>query len=428
MHRILAAAIAMSLSLGAFAQEHHGGTSDVDFLKLLATMSRHNAIEPDFSAGPAATVTINMTARSFSFSPNTFTVNRGDNVVINLSVPAGDNQFGHGLLMDTYVNPGKNVLPGQTIQITFTATTPGQFAFGCNVSSCGSGHSNMFGIMTVNQVTNPAPAITSINPTSGSTTGGTTVTITGTNFLTGASVKFGSVFSSNVTVTSSTSITAVTPAASSAGAVAVTVSNPDGQSATFNSFTYTPAGPSVTSVTPNNGPTTGGTSITIAGTLFQSGATVTIGGISLRSVVFVNANTITAVTPLGPANEQATQPQDVVVHNPDGTTAILTKGFTWTIPTLSVSLISPNSGLPAGGGEVIINGAGFTTAFATSVTFGGVAATNVSVLDAVTIRATTPAHAAGTVDVAVKVGGNTATVTGGFIYQTPFGHKRAAKH
>jgi len=396
-------------------------------MKLLASMSSHGEIAPDFSARPAATATINLTAESFSFSPSRFTVNQGDNVVINLSVPANDAATSHGLLMDTYVNPGQNVNRGQTKVITFTATTPGQFAFGCNVPTCGSGHSNMFGTMTVNVATNPAPSITSISPTSGSVNGGTSVTITGVNFSSGASVKFGSNFATNVSVNSSTSITAVTPAASSTGAVPVTVSNPDGQSAVLNSFTYTPAGPSVTSITPNNGPTNGGTPITITGIGFVNGATVTIGGIAARNVVFVNSTTITAITPVGPANQQATQAQDVVVHNPDGSALTLAHGFTWSIPNLNITLISANSGPPSGGEQVLIEGTGFTSAVTQTVTFGGVPATNVQVLDAVTLRVTTPAHAAGAVDVVVTIGGNSRTVTGGFIYQTPPPHHRAAR-
>lgn len=85
----------------------------------------------------------------------------------------------------------------------------------------------------------PAPTAASINPTSGSMGGGTTVTITGTNFLSGATVTFAGVPATNVNVVSSTQITATTPAHSPAGAATVVVSNYDGQIASMNSgFTY----------------------------------------------------------------------------------------------------------------------------------------------------------------------------------------------
>ena len=54
--------------------------------------------------------------------------------------------------------------------------------------------------------------MTSITPTVGSTVGGTTVTITGSGFSSGATVDFGTVAGTSVTVVSSTSITVVSPA------------------------------------------------------------------------------------------------------------------------------------------------------------------------------------------------------------------------
>jgi phosphatidylserine/phosphatidylglycerophosphate/cardiolipin synthase-like enzyme len=90
--------------------------------------------------------------------------------------------------------------------------------------------------------TNP-PTVTGISPNSGSTSGGTSVTITGTNFASGATVTIGGTPATNVSVVSSTSITAVTPA-HSAGTVNVVVTNADGQSGTLASgFTYTSTPP-----------------------------------------------------------------------------------------------------------------------------------------------------------------------------------------
>ena len=84
----------------------------------------------------------------------------------------------------------------------------------------------------------PAPTVTSIDPTSGPFSGGTSVTVTGTGFVNGAVVLFGGLGATSVTFNSSTSLTAVTPAQGS-GTVSVTVFNPDGQSATLSSaFLY----------------------------------------------------------------------------------------------------------------------------------------------------------------------------------------------
>ena len=59
---------------------------------------------------------------------------------------------------------------------------------------------------------NPAPTVTGVSPTSGSTAGGTAVTIAGTGFLSGATVSFGGTAATGVNVVSGSSITATTPA------------------------------------------------------------------------------------------------------------------------------------------------------------------------------------------------------------------------
>jgi hypothetical protein len=77
-----------------------------------------------------------------------------------------------------------------------------------------------------------------VSPNTGTTAGGTSVTIAGANFAPGATVTFGGTAALNVNVTSATSITATTPA-HAGGAVSVVVTNPDGQSgALAGGFTY----------------------------------------------------------------------------------------------------------------------------------------------------------------------------------------------
>lgn len=93
--------------------------------------------------------------------------------------------------------------------------------------------------------TAPAPTVTVISPSSGYITGGTAITVTGTGFKSGASVKIGSSAATSVKVASGTSITAVAPAGA-AGAVDVTVTNVDGQSGTMTGgFTYSPLKPQI---------------------------------------------------------------------------------------------------------------------------------------------------------------------------------------
>ncbi|HEY3349678.1 MAG TPA: M12 family metallo-peptidase [Thermoanaerobaculia bacterium] len=78
-------------------------------------------------------------------------------------------------------------------------------------------------------------------------------------------------------------------------------------------------GPVVTGISPNSGPAAGGTAVTISGTGFVSGATVTIGGVAATGVAFVNATTLTATT-----GAHADGIVEVTVKNPSnqGATAV----------------------------------------------------------------------------------------------------------
>ena len=82
------------------------------------------------------------------------------------------------------------------------------------------------------------PVLTGVSPDHGPASGGTVVTLSGTNFKDGASVTFGGAVSETVTVDSSTQITCTTPA-HFPETVDVVVTNPDAQSGTLlNGFTY----------------------------------------------------------------------------------------------------------------------------------------------------------------------------------------------
>lgn len=90
----------------------------------------------------------------------------------------------------------------------------------------------------------PVPAVASISPTTGPTSGGTGVTLTGSGFTGARSVTFGSTAASTFTVNSDTSITVTSPP-EAAATVDVVVSTTDGSSATGAAdrftFTATPA-------------------------------------------------------------------------------------------------------------------------------------------------------------------------------------------
>jgi len=184
---------------------------------------------------------------------------------------------------------------------------------------------------------NTAPIVDSVSPSSGPAAGGTSVTISGTGFASGATVSFGGAAATNVNVVGSTTITAVTPAHASGG-VNVVVTNPGGESGTkSNGFTYSAVPlppPGVTGITPNTGTTAGGTSVTISGSGFVAGASVSIGLTGATGVVVVNSSTINAITPAHAAGTV-----NVVVQNPDAQSGTLVNGYTYAPPGETVLLI-----------------------------------------------------------------------------------------
>ena len=116
-------------------------------------------------------------------------------------------------------------------QITFTAPA-GTSTVNITVTTAG-GTSNAQPIGYI-----LAPQVTGLSPASGPTTGGTSVTITGSNFTGSTAVSFGGVPAASFTLNSGTQITAVAPAAA-AGSVDVRVTGPGGTSVVVVADQYT---------------------------------------------------------------------------------------------------------------------------------------------------------------------------------------------
>jgi large repetitive protein len=254
------------------------------------------------------------------------------------------------------------------------------------------------------------PAVTGIAPVAGPVAGGTTVTITGVHLTGATAVAFGGSAAASFNVVSDSQVTATAPAGS--GTVDVRVTTPNGTSIAVpaDKYTYT-SRPSVSGLNPSSGPTAGGNTVTINGSNLGSATGVTFGGIAASNIAIVNAGRITATTPAGSAG-----PVDVTVTTPGGTSPTgLSDQYTY-IAAPTVSAVSPNSGPTTGGTNVTIIGTSFTGA--SGVRFGGAAATNVTVVSATSITATSPAGSAGIVDVTVTTADGTSATEAadGFTY------------
>jgi hypothetical protein len=241
-----------------------------------------------------------------------------------------------------------------------------------------------------------SPTVTNVNPSSGPPAGGTSVSITGTNFTGATAVKFGSTAAASFKVNSATSITAVSPAGT--GTVDVTVTTPEGTSATSSAdkFTYL-APPTVTKLKPTSGPVAGGTSVTITGTNLTGATAVTFGATAASTF---KVNSATSITATSPAETAGTV--DVRVTTPGGTSAISAADRFKFAPT--VTALSPNKGSTVGGTGVTVSGTGFVVGTtATVFSFGSTKATSVVCTSTTTCTLVSPKHASGTVDVKATV-------------------------
>lgn len=140
------------------------------------------------------------------------------------------------------------------------------------------------------------PYVASVSPNQGSTTGGATVSINGNYFLGTTQVRFGNNSSTAIQVISNTLVTAVVPPGS-AGAVNVTVTALDGSGAKTGAFSYVQ--PSIASVSPAAGATTGGALVLISGSYLQQTSAVWFGENPASSFTHVSSSQVLAVAPPG---------------------------------------------------------------------------------------------------------------------------------
>ncbi len=165
------------------------------------------------------------------------------------------------------------------------------------------------------------------------------------------------------------------------------------------SFASEPTGvPFVAGVHPKSGPAHGGTAVTITGSGFIAGATVTIGG-AATGVEVVSPSEIRAITSGSPAGTY-----EVIVSDANGTSS---GGATFSYIGSGakeggapvVTSIEPSSGPSTGGTQVTIHGGGFLASSAVSI---GSLASSVRFISSTELKAITSATTAGSYEVVVS--------------------------
>jgi hypothetical protein len=250
------------------------------------------------------------------------------------------------------------------------------------------------------------PIVTSFAPINGPTTGGTTVTLTGTGFVMGnAFCQFGASTPVTATVTSATSATCVSPAGN--GGVSLQYSN-NGQtyvaSNTFNYLTST-----LTSISPTTGPVAGGTTVTLTGTEFAGLTPKCKFGTNIVAATITSTTTATCMAPLGTAGNSA------VTYSNDGITFDAgTPNYLY--QDITVTSISPNNGPVAGGTTVTVTGTGFTGISTPTCQFGSTSVP-ANFMSATTATCVAPVGTAGSQAFSYSNNAQNFVTPGSYLYQ-----------
>src|SRR5271157_5592325 len=252
----------------------------------------------------------------------------------------------------------------------------------------------------------PAPTLTSVSPASGVQGTSVAVTLTGSNFVAGATVAVSNpgITVGSVTVVSATQITATFTIAANAatGAANITVTTSGGTSGTVV-FTVNPPAPVLTSVSPASGVQGTSVPVTLAGSNFVAGATVsaTNSGVTVGGVTVVSAAQITATLTI--AANAALGAAKVTVTTSGGTSG--TAAFTVNPPAPVLTSVSPASAGQGAKPWLTLTGTNFAAGAIVAVSGTG---TSVS---AVIVTSATQITALFTIDPSAVPGARNVTVT-----------------
>jgi hypothetical protein len=182
--------------------------------------------------------------------------------------------------------------------------------------------------------------VQAFQPFTGSTVGGNRVAITGTGFTGATAVSFGSTPAASFTVLDGSEIFATAPA-HAPGGVSISVTTPGGTGKSQTLYTYIAPKPTVTGLSPNSGPTVGGTTVTITGTGFTGASNVSFGSVPATNFTVNSDTSITATAPPGLAR---TIEVTVTTLGSTSVSVPITAGdYTYQAPACTTTITGTNS-------------------------------------------------------------------------------------
>ncbi|AYB41874.1 IPT/TIG domain-containing protein [Paenibacillus lautus] len=207
-----------------------------------------------------------------------------------------------------------------------------------------------------------APVVSGINPVEGPLSGGTAVSITGSNLGSVTELYLDSM-KVEIKSNSGTVLTFTTPKATIPGKVDVKVIDQYGRESSLpDAFEYLspppPPVPTITTITPNEGAMKGGYTVVVKGTNFESTSKVFVNDVS-AATLFYSSNELRITIPASTMSGAV----DVKVLNMSGEKVIASGAFTYLAPPPKeapvISTVTPNEGALQGGYLIKVLGSNF---------------------------------------------------------------------
>ncbi|CAM9134190.1 unnamed protein product, partial [Discosporangium mesarthrocarpum] len=210
-----------------------------------------------------------------------------------------------------------------------------------------------------------------LNPSRGGMTGGTSVTLFGQGFENSSQTlcQFGRTTQVQAIFRSTTEVTCIAPSSTVDGAVTVEVTvNGVDFSTSGPMFTYI-EDPTILNIRPNNGPTSGGTTVFVHGTNFVDSDELRCRfGAILQPARWMAKDLIQCISPAGPRNGTTVYELEVTTNGLDFTQ----NRIEFTFHDIQVLGLSPSIGSLEGGTTVSIFGSGFIFSAEMALQFGRV--------------------------------------------------------
>ncbi|HKW73567.1 MAG TPA: IPT/TIG domain-containing protein [Candidatus Dormibacteraeota bacterium] len=339
---------ATAVKFGSTAAQGFFPNGDTQLVAFYAAPAPAGTVDVTVTVGSTSSSTSN--ADKFTFTAPVQPVVYG--VDPSQGSASGDTQvtvYGSGFGGTTSVRFGgvnTNVPPFAQSDTQISVTSPpGPAATTVHITVTNSaGTSATSGADSFNYLTPGAPVVNGIDPASGTSLGGTAVSIHGSNLAGATSVNFGSTPATSFYAPTDSNLFAISPAGTASTIVDVTVTTPGGTSATSTAdkFTwFTPPTPRLDAISPNRGGLNGGNTVLIFGAGLAGATAVHFGANLAAQLGVATDDTIFVTSPAG-----ALGTVDVTVTTPGGTSSAgASDHFAYfAAPAPSISVVNPNSG------------------------------------------------------------------------------------